>query len=270
MKAKVCILLLILGAASVAVFSAESASQGEGEAKAVGYIGNDLGRGSTQIASTNTMPPPIGMPLIASKRQLLISAENGSAEAANRLFDGVLRCLMAKHYANDVAELNRAHSIAVASLAAEGRSKDDFRDDLNTMAASSTRIKERVDSSKQFCAGAEDSIDDGQIYNAALLAAHHGNDKAAACFMSATFDVPKNKLNASYGLLYKANVDSLIGYSIQRGNWAAVRALVAMYGGTPFGGLSNYTYQADPGAELKYQLLLRLGVVASNPKVGLL
>jgi hypothetical protein len=210
------------------------------------------------LATPRTIPP-LGAPLIASEAALDLSAKDGNSAAASRLFRETRQCLSSQYINKRLVRLMKDKGWQSNGGAILGwLNGEATREDAKAL-ESAESMQRKLDSTSQLCEGIGSELDDGRVYRSALQAAKLGDDVATACYMTGQFNVPASLMTNVYGQAYRANALQLADAGVARGSWPVVRALVSVYSGTPYGGLTNYLFKDDPSLELRYTLLLRLG-----------
>jgi len=209
-----------------------------------------IGIGHSVIAAP--LPPPTA-PLAQIYDELKARADTGEAQAASRLYRGLLRCRAVNEYRRHISRL------LPSLLNADGRLHDVPLEQQDLALKRTQEWVTYVERNSDFCAGASDE-QLASMNSAALQAANLGDLKALDCYVGTDFTSMSNLFEHPEVITqYRDNVSGLIDAAIGRGDWIALDLAQRAYSGESEGTPLGQLIAADPRMAYRYQRLERFG-----------
>jgi len=195
--------------------------------------------------------------LVTAFDQYSAAANQGSLSAASELFEKSRECLLVRRIDSQMAWLQSDKNSFVNAPEKDGPL-------LSSHIEKMEGARKRAESSRAMCQGSESKVTAKNIYDVALTAARLGDNSASACFMASPWTVANADVDKAKAAQYKTAAEYLEKHMIEKGDWHFVQAMaIASAPGMRYG-YAAYIQNGDPALQLRYSMLLRLGVAPNS------
>lgn len=149
---------------------------------------------------------------------------------------------------------------AARQLAADFRRCEAAKSNQRSIGKEGEPHDERSESDALFCAGYDDSWQDGRIYHVLWLAAKLGDEDSAACYVATSYFLSHRSYEEARPEIYAEHARQLLTDAIGKGQW---RVVSAAYGAMQMNWVDSPPLSAEingrPDQTYGLQRLLRLG-----------